>query len=268
MKSWKMRNGGIATVTLTNKGSAWPYRAVRVDGAKMMLSPDMRYNIDGSDSEFDLIEPVMRVYIAGPMTGIVDLNKPAFDDVASEYRKRGCFVFNPAEVESQDGIEWEGVMRQQIPHLLTCEMVVALPGWENSRRAQLELRIAADMGMAISWWEGGSKCPCDPSGSDGIKCPDPITGNCACDISNPLTESISIDPSKLAQGVRVGWVVGHGSIMLSDAEATLSRIRPYTADMQGWAVGHDSISFSIDAVATSPRIRPYTADMQDLADAS
>ena len=46
----------------------------------------------------------MRLYLAGPMSGIKDFNFPAFNEAAEHLRKLGYEVFNPAE----DDVERDG----------------------------------------------------------------------------------------------------------------------------------------------------------------
>jgi hypothetical protein len=89
----------------------------------------------------------MRVYLAGPMTGLPALNHPAFHDAAARMRARGIDVVNPAEIIKDGGMAWTDCMRRDIPQLLTCEAIALLPGWDTSRGAQLEYTIAAGLGM-------------------------------------------------------------------------------------------------------------------------
>jgi len=90
-----------------------------------------------------------RVYIAGPMTGLPELNFPAFHAAAAELRTRGFEVVNPAEVNPDAGMPWAECMRRDIPELLTCHTVAVLPGWEQSRGATLEVHIAMQLGMQV-----------------------------------------------------------------------------------------------------------------------
>ncbi|MBT9158943.1 MAG: hypothetical protein DDT26_00192 [Dehalococcoidia bacterium] len=43
----------------------------------------------------------MRIYISGPMTGLHDLNFPAFRDAAAKLRAIGYEVVNPAELNPE-----------------------------------------------------------------------------------------------------------------------------------------------------------------------
>lgn len=88
-----------------------------------------------------------RIYIAGPMSGLPDLNYPAFDAQAAKLRAKGCHVENPAENPECDS--WEAYMRAAITQLMTCDTIVLLPGWDKSRGACIEHRLAGDLGMRI-----------------------------------------------------------------------------------------------------------------------
>ena len=91
--------------------------------------------------------PIRRVYVAGPMTGIVEHNFPAFNEAARRLRELGLEVINPAELNVGLEADWAACMKGDIPHLLTCDTVALLPGWERSRGAQVESRLARDLGL-------------------------------------------------------------------------------------------------------------------------
>lgn len=93
---------------------------------------------------------MIRVYIAGPMTGYPDFNRPAFFAKAKELREQGFHVENPAENHAPCGT-WEGYMRLAIGQIITCSRMVMLPGWENSRGATIEHKLALDLGMLVSF---------------------------------------------------------------------------------------------------------------------
>lgn len=84
------------------------------------------------------------VYLSGPMTGVVDLNRPAFHRAAKELRKKGYRVINPPELDKHSPQRsWEGCLRRDIGELLTmdCNKIATLPGWTKSRGAKLEVYI-------------------------------------------------------------------------------------------------------------------------------
>lgn len=90
-----------------------------------------------------------RVYLAGPMTGLPDLNFPAFHAAAAKLRGQGFHVENPAEHGVVDGAEWEDYLRYDLARLATCETICLLPGWRASKGARLEAYIAKALGMPI-----------------------------------------------------------------------------------------------------------------------
>lgn len=92
-----------------------------------------------------------RIYIAGPMTGYLDLNFPAFHFEAQRLRGEGYEVVNPAEINPDPGAEWSDCMRADIRELMTCDSIFMLQGWENSRGARLEHHIALSLGMRIQY---------------------------------------------------------------------------------------------------------------------
>ena len=91
----------------------------------------------------------MRIYIAGPMSGLPGLNFDAFHAKAAELRAAGHEVVNPAEINLDHTAEWNACMRADIAQLVTCEAIYMLPGWFNSRGAKLERHIAEQLSMQI-----------------------------------------------------------------------------------------------------------------------
>ncbi|WP_238947821.1 DUF4406 domain-containing protein [Caldimonas brevitalea] len=81
------------------------------------------------------------------MSGLPDLNFPAFHAEAARLRDLGYRVVNPAEINVDPSLGWAACMRADIAQLVTCDGVALLPGWENSRGARLEQHIAQSLGM-------------------------------------------------------------------------------------------------------------------------
>lgn len=90
-----------------------------------------------------------KCYISGPMSGLPDLNFPAFHAAEETLRVNGYDPVNPAKITPEKGLPWEYYMRRDIAALLDCEAVLRLPGWEESRGATLEVLIAEHLGMAF-----------------------------------------------------------------------------------------------------------------------
>jgi len=89
------------------------------------------------------------VYLSGPMSGLPELNFPAFHAAASRLRDAGIAVINPAEISAQSGGEWHDFMRADIKALCDCDTLALLPGWEHSNGAHLELHIAHRLGITV-----------------------------------------------------------------------------------------------------------------------
>ncbi len=89
------------------------------------------------------------IYITGPMSGLPDLNFPAFHAEADRLRTHGWEVVNPAEINPDKHMTWLECMRTDIAALVFCDAIQLLPGWQNSRGATLEHHIAERLGMQI-----------------------------------------------------------------------------------------------------------------------
>lgn len=109
----------------------------------------------------------MKVYIAGPMSGIPAFNIPAFDSAAAFLREKGHEVVSPAEVDgpvtraellmSHDGDHrdlppgesWSFYLARDFQILADqgIEAIVTLPGWETSKGAQCEVAVGKVLGI-------------------------------------------------------------------------------------------------------------------------
>ena len=91
----------------------------------------------------------MKLYIAGPMTGLPEYNFPAFFAAEAELHTAGYETENPARTGLIDGYGWTDYMRSGITQLMRCEGVALLRGWGNSRGARLEVDIARSLDMDV-----------------------------------------------------------------------------------------------------------------------
>lgn len=91
----------------------------------------------------------MKLYVAGPMTGLPELNFPEFERVATALRAQGYEVISPHEVCPDKSMAWCDAMKRDIVVLLDCDGLVRLEGWEKSKGASLEHYIAAELGLTI-----------------------------------------------------------------------------------------------------------------------
>ncbi|OHS09328.1 hypothetical protein HMPREF3289_01285 [Pseudomonas sp. HMSC75E02] len=92
---------------------------------------------------------MIRIYLAGPCTGLPEFNYPAFHAEATRLRQLGYHVENPAENAAPACGTWAGYMRLALAQLVTCETIALLPGWLASRGANIERALAVDLGMKI-----------------------------------------------------------------------------------------------------------------------
>ena len=90
-----------------------------------------------------------RIYLSGPMTGLPELNVPAFNAEAARLRRNGYLVVNPAEINPDAQAKWEDCMRADLRELLTCDVLALLPNWHGSKGAHLEVQVAHRIGMQI-----------------------------------------------------------------------------------------------------------------------
>lgn len=105
---------------------------------------------------------MLKVYLAGPMTGLPQFNFPAFDAASERLRQAGYEVVSPAELDdpetrkaalasatgapgtgSHDGQTWGDFLARDVKLLADdgIEAAFVLPGWHKSRGARLETFI-------------------------------------------------------------------------------------------------------------------------------
>ena len=95
----------------------------------------------------------MRVYVAGPVTGVPELNRPAFEEAAGRIVGAGHTAIVPHWFVPADA-SWQDAMRTSLDLLAACEVVALLDGWERSRGAKLEARVAYELGMPVMTADG------------------------------------------------------------------------------------------------------------------
>ena len=104
----------------------------------------------------------MKVYLAGPMTGIAEYNFPLFREAARALRYAGHSVVSPVEMDEEDGfdphtqepltdVEYSAFLARDLQAVADPKVVavVVLPGWEESRGARLEVMVARGLGKAV-----------------------------------------------------------------------------------------------------------------------
>lgn len=91
----------------------------------------------------------MKIYLSGPMSGMMGLNFPAFHNAAASLRERGLEVVNPAEINTDVSADRSACLRRDIQALLDCDTIAMLPGWSKSEGATLERQIAITLKMDL-----------------------------------------------------------------------------------------------------------------------
>lgn len=95
----------------------------------------------------------MKLYIAGPMSGLPDFNYPAFYKAAEQLRAAGYEVENPAENTIEGTASWLAYMRMSLVQISKVDGIALLPGWAGSRGALLEEHIGTELGLTVRYVE-------------------------------------------------------------------------------------------------------------------
>ena len=95
----------------------------------------------------------MKVYVAGPMSGIPEFNFPAFHAAAAVLRDYGLEVMNPAEMNLELDPETtepeEYIRRDLLAIVAECDGMALLPEWHTSVGARCEVAVAITLGFAF-----------------------------------------------------------------------------------------------------------------------
>lgn len=111
----------------------------------------------------------MKVYLAGPMTGIPYFNYPAFHAAAAKLRAQGYEIFSPAEHDAEKfgkdisnptgdvarakfehGFDRRAAMKIETSWICDhAEAIALLPGWQNSSGAKAEFALACALSLEI-----------------------------------------------------------------------------------------------------------------------
>lgn len=104
-----------------------------------------------------------QIYLSGPMSGLPDHGKAAFERVCASLRARGLKVVSPHELETPLQADWTerehhyACLRRDIMEMLRCEAILLLPGWPQSKGAMAELNAATAAGLRMYVWDDTHK---------------------------------------------------------------------------------------------------------------
>ena len=96
----------------------------------------------------------MKIYIAGPMTGYKDLNRPAFREVQETLEAMGHGVFNP--VNNPLGTRRLCLEADLVWICRKADGMVMLFDWVRSRGAGAELAIAKALEIPV-WYQSATE---------------------------------------------------------------------------------------------------------------
>lgn len=128
--TWRNRCGQFVTVDAKVSQRSWYMRHESPNEISGYLVDATGHSTRTNRPDLSLMERAPRVYLAAPAD--------VAHDTCEMYRKRGCWVIGSIPD-----------IRDSLRALLTCEMIVLLPGYD----AMLELHVAQALGMAVVWPE-------------------------------------------------------------------------------------------------------------------
>lgn len=115
----------------------------------------------------------MKIYIAGPMSGVENFNFPLFFETENKLKELGYEVINPAHNDGESLEEalanagspekprnsWGYYMRRDLAHVLAVDAICVLPDWRQSKGANLEVHVAQELGLPIYVLQDGELKP-------------------------------------------------------------------------------------------------------------
>lgn len=93
----------------------------------------------------------MTYYISGPMTGLPDLNRPAFTAAGRSLNLRGHNVISPFDLSTK-GHDYRALLARDIAYLVAwADALYMLSGWERSPGARAEHAVAEALELIITY---------------------------------------------------------------------------------------------------------------------
>lgn len=99
------------------------------------------------------IDKTQTVYLSGPMTGLPDYNRAAFNMRAEAFRAAGYIVNNPAEISVTHGTSksYGFYFKCAMRMMLNSDVVYVFGDITESRGAQMEINVAKMAEMPVIW---------------------------------------------------------------------------------------------------------------------
>jgi len=91
-----------------------------------------------------------RVYISGPITGIVNYNREAFAEAVKAVEAKGYTAISPFDLSIVSKHKtWQDYMRDDIRAMMDADWVLLLPGYDKSNGALVEEAVAIGVGIPM-----------------------------------------------------------------------------------------------------------------------
>lgn len=99
------------------------------------------------------IDKTQTVYLSGPMTGLPDCNRAAFNMRAEAFKALGYSVNNPADISVTHGTDkaYGFYFKRALRMMLECDVVYIFGDITNSRGAEMEIQVARMADMPVVW---------------------------------------------------------------------------------------------------------------------
>lgn len=88
-----------------------------------------------------------KIYISGPITGIPNQNRKAFEEASVRLTCTGWDAVIPHDVSSET--EWLLAMKADIKALMDCDAIFMLSEWQKSIGAVIEHDLAVKLGYLV-----------------------------------------------------------------------------------------------------------------------
>ncbi len=94
----------------------------------------------------------MKIYLAGPITGLEELNLPEFRKFEKKLLDKNFEVIVPhdlfKDIDTSEFL-WEDYMKVCLPAMMECDKVITLNNWNKSRGTRLEVHVARELDMSV-----------------------------------------------------------------------------------------------------------------------
>jgi len=88
-----------------------------------------------------------RVYLAGPMSGMPDMNRPTFYRWEHLLKTQGATILSPAHADQS--LMYHVLIRQGLQMVLAANVTVMLHGWKDSNGANVEWAVSSMIGNRV-----------------------------------------------------------------------------------------------------------------------